>query len=450
MPLLNPFRRQQPDRSSLRQNAASVAARLARVVRKPATPPPTSETDETPATLEEAAQLGFTAYDLPDPIKTPPQWVERFADFAIGMHIADRILRMSKTEAMAFIRDAGERDADLAANMFQVLNSAQTTFEGWGKLLDVASSRYLVAGSAIVLADQAPDGQEEEAPEPATSPVATQPSAEADAMLLALASDWEAARDAYDEASNRQSEITAAANADNPPGPAPENSGPKWQAWFQRSKEWRERTGIDAAEEASAAACRVVGEVEDRIAALPAGSLAGLRLKARVAQHNQDIGVDWPEGLGEGLAQDILAFSKPSEAQPQPVALKFDRSISDRIDFADATLEELVAVHDTAKLVGDVAQAVVWQGRCEVPANQRRPGKSYNAAGELMTWLSDELTHVEHLAFEEMKKRRPAQYTDREMRLAWIASTIVQNGDLTETATFIGELAALLADGAEG
>ncbi|MCJ2015855.1 hypothetical protein MKK84_00170 [Methylobacterium sp. E-065] len=36
-------------------------------------PPTTSETDEAPATLEDAAQLDFAAYNLPDPIKTPQQ-----------------------------------------------------------------------------------------------------------------------------------------------------------------------------------------------------------------------------------------------------------------------------------------------------------------------------------------------------------------------------------------
>lgn len=215
------------------------------------------------------------------------------------------------------------------------------------------------------------------------------------------------------------------------------------------AKEWRKRTGIDAAEEASAAACRAVDEVEDRIAALPAGSLAGLRLKARVAQHNQDIGVDWPEGLGEGLARDILAFSVSAEAPSQPAALKFDRSISDRIDFAAATLKELVAVHDTAKLVGDVAQAVVWQGRCKASPAENPYAPSYNVAGTLMAWLSDELTHVESLVVEEMKKRRPAEYFDREMRLAWTAAAIIQNGDAIETATFIGEVATLLADSRE-
>lgn len=48
-----------------------------------------------------------------------------------------------------------------------------------------------------------------------------------------------------------------------------------------------------------------------------------------------------------------------------------------------------------------------------------------------------------------MKKRRPAEYFDRERRLAWTAATIIQNGDAVETATFIGEVATLLADSRE-
>jgi hypothetical protein len=63
-----------------------------------------------------------------------------------------------------------------------------------------------------------------------------------------------------------------------------------------------------------------------------------------------------------------------------------------------------------------------------------------------MAWLSDELTHVEHLACEEMKKRRPTDLPDRERRLAWIAAPIIQNGDTTETAAFVGDLATWLAD----
>jgi hypothetical protein len=38
-----------------------------------------------------------------------------------------------------------------------------------------------------------------------------------------------------------------------------------------------------------------------------------LKLKARVAQRHDDLGLDWPDNLGAGLARDILAFT---EAMP--------------------------------------------------------------------------------------------------------------------------------------
>lgn len=144
-------------------------------------------------------------------------------------------------------------------------------------------------------------------------PISAEVRAAGDAELLALALEWEAVRDAYDQACARQSAVVEAAMADGRPGPAPAGSGPDWQAWFQRSKEWRERTGVDAAEEASGEACRALGAIEDRIAELPAASLAGLRLKARVAQRNEDIDVDWPDKLGEGLTRDLLAFTAKPE-----------------------------------------------------------------------------------------------------------------------------------------
>jgi hypothetical protein len=66
--------------------------------------------------------------------------------------------------------------------------------------------------------------------------------------------------------------------------------------------------------------------------------------------------------------------------------------IADQIDFSAATLRELQAIHDTARLVGDVAQAAVWQRRCQATAEQKRMGASYNAAGDLMVWRTAEFT----------------------------------------------------------
>ena len=424
--------------ASLRERAADLQARI------PAPRPPAAEPSPSPVHAEQVAQAGLTGDALAGGGIDHRDGTVSYADATgkvsrrpVAHWIAFTALQMHNRVQHEMARRRIVEAGDLSAEAHAVWE-ARIRRELRSDAVHALTFRH---DRAFEAAQAIRTGAE---------PNTAKGCAETDAMLLALAPEWDAARDAYDEASQRQLEITAAAEDDNRPGPPPDSSAPggvsvEWKAWFQRCQEWRERTGIDAAEEASGAACHALGEVEDRIAALPAASLAGLRLKARVAQRNQDIGVDWPQGLGEGLARDILAFGEPIEAPSQP-ALKFDRSISDRIDFAAASLNELVALHDTAKLVGDVAQAAVWQGRCKAPSAQNPYASTYNAAGELMVWLSDELTHVEHLACEEMKKRRPTDLPDRERRLAWIAAPIIQNGDTTETAAFVGDLATWLAD----
>ncbi|MGE8128926.1 hypothetical protein ACQKQD_18295 [Methylobacterium sp. NPDC080182] len=132
------------------------------------------------ATVEEAASLDFTAYAFDIPIRDPNGWMEEFSHHAIGMHISDRTLRMSKPELVAFIQKGGERDADVPGTMLAALDSAQKTFEGWGKLLDVARTRYLVAASSAVLTHEgtppenaAPEPQQEERPAPVPLPASS-------------------------------------------------------------------------------------------------------------------------------------------------------------------------------------------------------------------------------------------------------------------------------------
>ncbi|MCJ2098053.1 hypothetical protein, partial [Methylobacterium sp. E-046] len=127
-----------------------------------------------------------------------------------------------------------------------------------------------------------------------------------DAVLLALAPLWEAAVDLYQQRMDEENQIGESASSEGWPGAAPDGAGPEWRAWFQQKENWRERTGMDAAEEASEEAGTALHKIEMQIAALPAASLAGLKLKARVAQRNDDIG--WPDELGTGLVQDLLAF----------------------------------------------------------------------------------------------------------------------------------------------
>ena len=128
----------------------------------------------------------------------------------------------------------------------------------------------------------------------------------ADLELLALAEPWEAATAAYDATVQRQIAVSEKApTLEAPPARDP------YDDWLRLIPGWRERTGVNAAEGASQEAMGVVNELENRIAATPATTMAGLRLKARVAERSDRFEIVWPDGFGEGLVGDILAMSEP-------------------------------------------------------------------------------------------------------------------------------------------
>lgn len=268
-------------------------------------------------------------------------------------------------------------------------------------------------------------------------PTTAEGRAQTDAMLLALAPEWEAARDAYAGASQRQLAVTAAAEENGWPGPAPEGAHSEWQAWFQRAQEWRERTGVIAAEEASGEAGTDLFRIEEQIADLSAATLAGLKLKARVAQRSDDIEVDWPEKLGAGLVRDILAFTEAQARQPTAAA----PSLVDMLDLASATMGELQAVDEVAERIGSVAYAHAWSALCRRGEN-KHGAPYFNAAGDLVQWIGDALTAVETAVHEEARRRTPAASTDREARLSLLAATTIDNGDPDETEGFARELLA--------
>ena len=114
---------------------------------------PTAEDDE-PLTTESAASLDFEAVHIPTPVRTPRQWQERFAPHTLGLHMADRVLRMSKAELVAFIRGADARDGDLPGSLINALGAARSEAQTYAELLDAAWTRFLVAGSTIALNDE--------------------------------------------------------------------------------------------------------------------------------------------------------------------------------------------------------------------------------------------------------------------------------------------------------
>jgi hypothetical protein len=107
--------------------------------------------DEEPVTLEGAASLSFEAYALDEPVLSPTEWGNKLNDQIWGLLLTDRLLRMGKAEMETFIREAGERNDETPEAMYRALDAAQVTLEGWGKLLDAARCRYMVAASSAVL-----------------------------------------------------------------------------------------------------------------------------------------------------------------------------------------------------------------------------------------------------------------------------------------------------------
>lgn len=118
------------------------------------------------------------------------------------------------------------------------------------------------------------------------------------------------------------------------------------------------------------------------------------------------------------------------------------RSLVDQIDLTAATLDDLVALYDTANLIADMAHAMCWQGRCHARGwNERaNPGDQYNVAGDLMQWLGDEMTEVVSATVQEATQRVPSTETDREARLMLMARGVIEDGDHERTAAFAREL----------
>ncbi|MGH1592397.1 hypothetical protein ACRBEV_33300 (plasmid) [Methylobacterium phyllosphaerae] len=114
--------------------------------------------DDGALTVESAATLSFQAYTFDTPLRSPQQWADEFSTHAIPMHIADRTLRMTKPELMAFIRDAAERGDGTDEIMMKALNATSSTFDGWAKLLHLAGTRYLIAGASVAIEPETENG----------------------------------------------------------------------------------------------------------------------------------------------------------------------------------------------------------------------------------------------------------------------------------------------------
>lgn len=110
-----------------------------------------------PFSLEGAASLSFEGLVFTDGTRTLPEWRAKLGEYAIAMVLAEHFLKMGKPEMEARIRELGEEDDGSGViTILRNFDAAQESFEGWAKLLNVASTRYTIASSSVVLADNPP------------------------------------------------------------------------------------------------------------------------------------------------------------------------------------------------------------------------------------------------------------------------------------------------------
>lgn len=243
-----------------------------------------------------------------------------------------------------------------------------------------------------------------------------------DAGLLALAPAWEAALDLLQRRNEEEEATVAAAPEDGWPGQAPKGTGPEWVEYLQQKEAWRERHGIIAAEDASSDAATALHETELRIAGLSAASLAGLKLKARVGQRHDDIGLDWPDNLGAGLARDILALTEArAEPSPAPMLNVANRDLSReafdyawRLSLLSVPFDNLTRLYDLFHQVSEILSDAGEERTFWVPSvhGVRTPG------GDLLDAEQNRLGCLRDACADELTRRTPR--TDRERDAALI------------------------------
>lgn len=111
-----------------------------------------------PATAADFAALAFEAYAFDEPVRSPPQWLDKIRPHTLGLHLADRLLRMSKAETVAFLADAETRLPAGSKSMLDVLEAAQESLDGWARLLGVAQARFMVSAAVLAAREEAAQG----------------------------------------------------------------------------------------------------------------------------------------------------------------------------------------------------------------------------------------------------------------------------------------------------
>lgn len=216
-----------------------------------------------------------------------------------------------------------------------------------------------------------------------------------------------------------------------------------WNAWHAERDATRDRYVLPEVVRESDEAGDATMALAERLAAIPARTADGFRLKLRALTHYRSDVLD-AQLEDEPDPDQILSHSIWRDVQGElPEVSQADLpKLTDQIDFASASMEELQALHDTACAVGDFAGAMAWTGRCHTrgQVGRRALAPDFNRAGALMQWLGDALSSVQFEANEEAKRRTPTSSEDREIRWQIIARPVLENGDPAEIAAFVRDL----------
>ena len=440
MPSLNPFRRQQPDRPTLRQRAADLKAGLSRPSR-PAEPTVAPQAVVGPAAAKASILSRIAQHRI-----ARDRWTD-------SVNPADRAWRLQRgldVSAEAVAAAEAERDAADA------LVTAT-----WNSLFETppASSAELLAllrhAQHYVDEDHAPNDAIElsgmvRAIGDAVEALRAQPLPDFEAasgialsdrflidlapMLLPLLDDanaeWAKVQVLYKQAEEACGQ-----------GPEYTESETAYQTYRGKFDVALIATGYTAAWEAIQPAFERIEAMVGPLMNVPVQSLEGLILKQRIGQTLPHYEEDAARDLGR-LAKAYWPgepVSRPAHvlAPPRPQG-----SLVDQIDFASATMEDLRSLYDIADTVSATAYAFVWGSRCKAPGSNGQ----YNAAGKLMQWLGDALTEVESAAIQEARQRTLGTQDDREIRLQLIVRSTIENGDLDEIRELAGALVDLAAE----
>lgn len=148
------------------------------------------------------------------------------------------------------------------------------------------------------------------------------------------------------------------------------------------------------------------------------------------------------DGAGRSIRHASPAEPEVQPALPTPVALPPGQVLADAIDLTDAPLSTLLAVHDVADMLSDLAAAVTCQPRCYVDGAYRR---EENAAGRLAGWINEACNWVADAAIAEARRREPGSSSEAIARLSIIGRSDVGGGDRAELSHLVTDLAALSA-----